>query len=63
MTPHYARKLNQTLIDIGHIVEKDTTTPTIEELQRLFDEFIKRRDKRSADKLLAGVVRWEVGEL
>lgn len=63
MTPQYARKLQQALIGIGHQVEKDTTTPTIEELQRLFDEFIKRQDKRSVDRLLAGVVRWEVGEL
>lgn len=63
MTPEYTRKLNQNLLDIGHQVEKDTITPTIEELQQLFDEFVKRQDKRSADRLLAGVVRWEVGEL
>lgn len=63
MTPHYTRKLQQALLDIGHQVEKDTTTPTIEELTRLFDEFVKRQDKKSVDKLLAGVVKWEVGEL
>lgn len=63
MTPEYSRKLIQALIDIGHQVEKDTTTPTIEDLQRLFDEFVKRQDKKTADRLLAGVVRWEVGEL
>lgn len=63
MTPEYTRKLNQALLDIGHQVEKDTTIPTIEELTRLFDEFVKKKDKKSADKLLAGVVKWEVGEL
>lgn len=63
MTPEYTRKLNQNLLDIGHQVEKDTTIPTIEELTRLFDVFVKKKDKKSADKLLAGVVRWEVGEL
>lgn len=63
MTPYYSRKLNQALIDIGHQVEKDTTTPTIEDLQQLFAEFIKRRDKRSVDRLLAGVVKWEVEKL
>lgn len=63
MTPEYARKLQQSLLDIGHIVEKVDTTPTIEELTRLFDEFVKRQDKKSVDKLLAGVVKWEVGNL
>lgn len=63
MTPEYTRKLNQAILDIGHQVEKDTTTPTIEEIQQLFDAFVKKKDKKSADKLLAGVVRWEVGEL
>lgn len=63
MTPEYIRKLQQALLDIGHIVEKDTATPTIDELQQLFDEFVERRDKKSVDRLLSGLVRWEVGEL
>lgn len=63
MTPEYARKLQQALLDIGHFVEQDTTTPTVEELQQLFDEFVERRDKKSVDRLLGGVVRWEVENL
>lgn len=63
MSPQYSCKLQQALLDIGHIVEKDTTIPTIEELQQLFDEFVKRQDKRSADRLLGGLVRWEVENL
>lgn len=68
MTPHYSRKLHQALIDIGHTVEKDTSTPDLDQIKELFDKFLTavesgRGEKKAVDELLAGLVRWEVGKL
>lgn len=70
MTPVYTRKLQQALIDIGHEVEKDTTTPSMEQIKQLYFEFEQAvnhsdmsRQKKAVDKLLAGIVKWEVGKL
>lgn len=70
MTPLYTRKLQQALIDIGHQVEKDTATPAISDIEVLFDKFLQSVDsedpskqKKAIDKLLSGLVKWEVEKL
>lgn len=68
MNPLYARKLHQALIDIGHTVEKDTSTPDIQQIKALFDKFLMaaesgRQQKKAVDELLGAVVRWEVTHL
>jgi hypothetical protein len=69
MTP-YTRKLHQALIDIGHAVEKDQSIPALDEIKELFYDFSfeagrsdKKKQKKAIDKLLAALVRWEVGRL
>lgn len=68
MTPQYTRKLHQALIDIGHQVEKDTSTPDIQQIKTMFDKFITaaengKKQKKAVDELLGAVVRWEVNNL
>lgn len=67
---HHTRKLHQALLDIGHQVEKDNTAPTIEQIKDMFTNYLITvkegsipDQKKAVDKLLAGLVRWEIEKL
>lgn len=70
MNPLYNRKLQSALIEIGHQVEKDTAAPGVPQLRALADSFFialelgnEIQQRKAANELIAGVVKWEVETL
>ncbi len=70
MNPLCTRKLQSALIEIGHQVEKDKRAPGIPQLRALADSFFialelgnETQQRKAANELIAGVVKWEVENL
>lgn len=70
MTPHYARKLHSTLVDIKRQVEKTEPVAEIPQLEELFKEFTQAvadddmsRQSKAVKKLIEELVRWRVGRM